>query len=163
MKRGELRNELAGGLHLSEQERSKRIAGGGNVVSGGIIAAGAETVEIELPAVLLAQPVELNWWWRNSYPTLMVCLPAIHVRSLANCQRLMASNPNPIHCVPSEVYGMLPVKVKFGAPAVLSRSPLLPGPHSLSPQPTPALIGVPPMNQRSHEIVAWYSRLFLMM
>ena len=35
----------------------------------------------------------------------MECLPAIHVRSLANCQRLMASNPKPIHCVPSAVYG----------------------------------------------------------
>ena len=78
----------------------------------------------------------------------------IQVKSFANCHRLFASKPEPIHCVPSWVYGVLPAKLKFGEPAVLSRMPLFPGPHNLSPQPTPALIGVPPMNQRSQDTVA---------
>src|SRR5438128_2750154 len=116
-------------------------------------------LKLKLPPVLDAQPWKLNWCSRYSYPTLIVCLFLIHVRSFTNCHRLMASNPYPIHCMPSCVYGMLPENVIFGGPAVLSMIPLLSVPHSRSGQSWPAASGLPDITQRSQATVVCHSKL----
>jgi hypothetical protein len=110
-------------VHLTEQERGERIAGGLQVVAGRVVPCRSK---LKLPAVPpAAQPCCGKLWCRNSKPVLSVCRPLTHVRSFENCHRSFFSKPNRGHpSRPMDVYGTLPPLNRIvGGPASCATMP----------------------------------------
>jgi hypothetical protein len=112
-------------------------------------------LKLKLPALASGPSVEIELM-ESEFVTYLDRVSAFtHVRSLANCQRLMASKPEPIQPVPKLAVRDISREREDGkAGSLVKQTASCRFPTVCRPSPHPHSGGVPPMYQRSQEIVA---------